>query len=53
MNDIAPLFRKILSQVPEEALEEMEQYFLRRKNDKVIQLAIADIHIEKAKRQNI
>lgn len=48
--DIAPLFRELLTLLPEEALDEMEKVF-RGSESKVIKLASTAILAEKMKRQ--
>ncbi len=50
-NDIAPLFRRIITALPVECLNEMERTLAPKESDKAIAAAIADIRAERVKRE--
>lgn len=50
-NDIAPLFRMVISRLPVDCLDEMERALAVKADDKAIAAAIADIHAERAIRK--
>lgn len=50
-NDIAPFFRKLITALPEEALDAMERLFREGGKSRAIKLVTMDILTEKMKRQ--
>ncbi|WP_171905654.1 hypothetical protein [Eisenbergiella tayi] len=50
-NDIAPLFRKLISEFPMEALDELERGLLPAQNDRAVALMLDDIRAERSMKE--
>ncbi|WP_320919272.1 hypothetical protein [Eisenbergiella porci] len=50
-NDIAPLFRKLISEFPMDTLDELERGLLPAQNDRAVTLMLDDIHAERSRKE--
>ena len=50
-NDIAPLFRKLISEFPMDTLDELERGLLPAQHDRAVTLMLDDIHAERSRKE--